>query len=79
MPRYNESVKKKKSVKITKAGIYIEPLLIQCALCAIKDNSCSYIKARYEFLKRHHGYKKAIIAIAIILNLINKLKTLLKK
>ena len=66
-PRCNESAKKKKSVRITKAGIYIKPLLIQCALCAIKDNSCPYIKARYESLKRRRGHKKAIIAIARLL------------
>ena len=66
-PRCNESAKKKKSVRITKAGIYIKPLLVQCALCAIKDKSCSYIKARYESLKRRRGHKKAIIAIARLL------------
>ena len=66
-PRCNESAKKKKSVKITKAGIYIKPLLVQCALCAIKDKSCPYIKARYESLKRRRGHKKAIIAIARLL------------
>lgn len=42
-PRCNESVRKKKFVKITKAGVYIKPLLVQCALCAIKDKSCPYI------------------------------------
>ena len=66
-PRCNESAKKKKSVRITKAGIYIKPLLIQCALCAIKDKTCPYIKARYESLKRRRGHKKAIIAIARLL------------
>ena len=66
-PRCNESAKKKKSVRITKAGIYIKPLLVQCALCAIKDNSCPYIKVRYESLKRRRGHKKAIIAIARLL------------
>jgi transposase len=66
-PRCNESAKKKKSVRITKAGIYIKPLLVQCALCAIKDISCPYIKARYESLKRRRGHKKAIIAIARLL------------
>ncbi len=49
-PRCNESTKKKKSVRITKAGIYLKPLLVQCALNAIKDKSCPYIKARYESL-----------------------------
>ena len=66
-PRCNESVKKKKSVKITKASVYIKPLLVQCALCAIKDKSCPYIKVRYESLKRSRGHKKAIIAIARLL------------
>ena len=66
-PRCNESAKKKKSVRITKAGIYIKPLLVQCALCAIKDKSCPYIKARYESLKRRRGHNKVIIAIARLL------------
>lgn len=66
-PRCNEFAKKKKSVRITKAGIYIKPLLVQCVLCAIKDKSCPYIKARYESLKRRRGHKKAIIAIARLL------------
>lgn len=66
-PRLNESAKKKKSVRINKAGAYIKPLLVQCALCAIKDKSCPYIKARYESTKRRRGHKKAIIAIARLL------------
>ena len=66
-PRCNESARKKKSVRITKAGTYIKPLLVQCALCAIKDKSCPYIKARYESIKRRRGHKKAIIAIARLL------------
>lgn len=66
-PRCNESNKKKKSVKITKAGSYIKPLLVQCALSAIKDKSCPYIKAKYESIKRRRGHKKSIIAIASFL------------
>ncbi len=66
-PRCNESARKEKAVKITKAGVYIKPLLVQCALCAIKDKSCPYIKARYKSLKRRRGHKKAIIAIARLL------------
>ena len=67
VPRCNESNNKKKSVKITKAGIYIKPLLVQCALCAIKDNSTDYFKLRYESIKRRRGHKVAIIAIAKLL------------
>ena len=64
VPRCNESNNKKKSVKITKAGVYIKPLLVQCALNAIRDNSTSYFKLRYESIKRRRGHKVAIIAIA---------------
>lgn len=63
-PRCKESAGKKQSVRIIKAGQYIKPLLVECALNAIRDKSCPYIKARYESIKRRRGHKKAIIAIA---------------
>ena len=63
-PRCKESAGKKQSVRIIKAGQYIKPLLVECALNAIKDKSCPYIKAKYESIKKRRGHKKAIIAIA---------------
>lgn len=63
-PANNESANKKKSVKISKAGSYIKPLLVQCALSAIKSNSQPYYKIKYNNIKKRRGYKKAIIAIA---------------
>lgn len=66
-PRCKESAGKKQSVRILKAGQYIKPLLVECALNAIKDKTCPYIKARYESIKRRRGHKKAIIAIARLL------------
>ena len=66
-PRCKESAGKKQSTRIIKAGQYIKPLLVECALNAIRDKSCPYIKARYESLKRRRGHKKAIIAIARLL------------
>lgn len=66
-PRCKESAGKKQSVRILRAGQYIKPLLVECALCAIKDKSCPYIKARYESIKKRRGHKKAIIAIARLL------------
>ena len=63
-PRCKESAGKKQSVRIIKAGQYIKPLLVECALNAIRDKSCPYIKARYESIKKRGGHKKAIIAIA---------------
>lgn len=41
-PANNESANKKKSVRISKAGQYLKPLLVQCALGAIKDKE-SYL------------------------------------
>lgn len=64
VPRCNESNNKKKSVKITKVGVYIKPLLVQCALCTIKDSSTDHFKLRYESFKRRHGHKVTIIVIA---------------
>lgn len=64
LPANNESDNKKKSVKISKAGSYIKPLLVQCALAAIKSYSEPYCRIKYERIKKRRGHKKAIIAIA---------------
>lgn len=63
-PANNESAGKKKSVRISKAGSYIKPLLVQCALSAIKSNSEPYYRVKYERIKKRRGHKKAIVAIA---------------
>lgn len=62
-PANNESAYKKKSVSISKAGAYLKPLLVQCALSAIK-NKGSYYQIKYNNIKKRRGHKKAIIAIA---------------
>lgn len=62
-PANNESANKKKSVRISKSGQYLKPLLIQCALGAIKDKE-SYFGIKYSRIKKRRGHKKAIIAIA---------------
>lgn len=62
-PANNESANKKKSVRISKAGQYLKPLLVQCALGAIKDKD-SYFGIKYARIKKRRGHKKAIIAIA---------------
>jgi transposase len=66
-PQNNESAGKKKSVRISRAGVYLKPLLVQCANAAIKDKSCLYFKHRYESIKKRRGHKRAIIAIARML------------
>lgn len=66
-PQNNESAGKKKSVRISRAGVYIKPLLVQCANAAIKSKKCTYFKVRYDQIKKRRGHKKAIIAIAHML------------
>ena len=63
-PTNNESAGKKKSVRISKAGCYIKPLLVQCGLAALKSKDNLEIGNRYKNLKMRRGHKKAIIAIA---------------
>ena len=62
-PANNESANKKKSVRISKAGMYLKPLMVQCALSAIKTKD-SYYRKKYDPIKRRRGHKKAIIAVA---------------
>ena len=66
-PQNNESAGKKKTTRISRAGAYIKPLLVQCALCAIRTKSNPEIRNRYLALKKRRGHKKAIIAIARML------------
>lgn len=55
---------KKKSSRISKAGQYLKPLLVQCALAAIKSKKNPYYAIKYQRIKKRRGHKKAIIAIA---------------
>ena len=66
-PQCNESGGKKKSSRVSRAGVYIKPLLVQCANAAVKSNKHLEIKNRYLAIKKRRGHKKAIIAIARML------------
>lgn len=66
-PQNNESAGKKKTTRVSRAGAYIKPLLVQCANAAIKSNKHPEIKTRYLSLKKRRGHKKAILAIARML------------
>ena len=63
-PGNNESAGKKKSVSITRAGVYLKPALVQCAHAAVKSDKSPYYKTKYESLVKRRGKKRAIIAIA---------------
>lgn len=66
-PCNDQSAGKKKSTKISRAGCYIKPVLVQCALAAINNKSFPFYRSRYEALKHRRGHKKAIVAIARML------------
>jgi transposase len=67
VPQNNESAGKKKTTRITRAGAYIKPLLVQCALAACKSDKYTEVKSRFLALKKRRGHKKAIIAICRML------------
>ena len=63
-PQNNESAGKKKSTKVSRAGVYLKPTLVQCANAAIKSTKEPYFRNKYLKIKKRRGHKKAIIAIA---------------
>lgn len=66
-PQNQESAGKKKTTRIGRGGRYMKPLLVQCALSAVKAKNNPEIRARYLSLKKRRGHNKAIIAIARML------------
>jgi len=63
-PSNNQSAGKKKSVRITRAGVYIKPALVQVAHAAVKAKDSPYYRNKYERISKRRGKKRAIIAIA---------------
>jgi transposase len=63
-PGNNESAGKKKSVRITRAGVYLKPALVQVAHASVKSNKSPYYKNKYNTICKRRGKKRAIIAVA---------------
>lgn len=63
-PQNNESAGKKKSTRVSRAGVYLKPTLVQCANAAIKSIKEPYFRNKYLKISKRRGHKKAIIAIA---------------
>ena len=63
-PGCNESAGKKKSVKISRAGVYLKPALIEVAHCAVVDKSNPYYANKFNVISKRRGKKRAYIAIA---------------
>ena len=64
VPGCNESAGKKKSVKISRAGVYLKPALVEVAHCAVTDKSNTYYANKFNMLSKRRGKKRAYIAIA---------------
>ena len=54
-PGNNQSAGKKKSVRITRAGVYIKPMLVQAAHAAVKCTRQPYYKVKYENVARRRA------------------------
>lgn len=63
-PGCNESAGKKKSVKISRAGVYLKPCLVEVAHCAVKDKTNSYYANKFNKISKRRGKKRSYIAIA---------------
>ena len=66
-PRNDQSGGKTKSTRISRAGAYLKPLLVQVANAVVKSDKYPECKERYRRIKARRGHKKAIIAICRML------------
>jgi transposase len=78
-PRNDQSGGKRKSTRISRAGVYLKPLLVQVANAIVKSDKHPEFKSRYRRIKSRRGHKKAIIAICRMLltaiwNILTKLE-----
>jgi len=66
-PRNDQSNQKIKSTRISRAGSYFKPVLVQVANALIKSKKHPEFVSRYRRIKARRGHKKAIIAICRML------------
>jgi transposase len=62
-PRNDESAGKRRSSRLRKGGKWLKATLLQCAWSAARTKG-SYFHAQFQRLRRRHGDKKAICAVA---------------
>lgn len=63
-PSSNQSVGKKKSVRISRAGVYLKPCLVEVAHAAVKDKNRPYYANKFNKISKRRGKKRVYIAIA---------------
>ena len=78
-PRNDQSAQKIKSTRISKAGSFLKPLLVQIANALLKSKEHPEFGERYRRIKARRGHKKAIIAVCrmiltAIWNILSKLE-----
>ena len=66
-PRNDKSAKHVKSSRISQAGSFLKPLLVQIANALLKSNQHPEFSERYRRIKSHRGHKKALIALCKML------------
>lgn len=66
-PRNDQSGGKVKCTRISRAGTYLKPLLVQVASALIRSTKHVEFSERYRRLKARRGHKKAVIAICRML------------
>ena len=66
-PRNDQSGGKRKSTRISRAGVYLKPLLVQVSNAIVKSDKHPEFRDRYRRIKSRRGHKKAIIAICRML------------
>lgn len=63
-PMNNQSAGKKKSVRISRAEVYLKPCLVEVAHAAVKDKEHPYYSNKFNKISKRRGKKRAYIAIA---------------
>ena len=66
-PRNDQSAQKVKSTRISRAGSYLKPILVQIANALLKSKDHPEFRERYRRIKARRGHKKAIIAVCRML------------
>ena len=66
-PRNDQSNRKIKSTRISCAGSYFKPILVQVANALLRSKKHPEITNRYKRIKTRRGHKKAIIAVCRML------------
>ena len=66
-PRNDQSAGKIKSTRISRAGSYFKPVLVQVASALTRSKNHPEITSRYRRIKARRGHKKAIIAVCRML------------